>query len=215
MKTYKDNEELFCLDEDDLIKELAKKRKPPTPKTNILRLKLWWEYEQALLEDRDINIKVVCQGVCTVDGFKLWILSNKYMSAWLFMPPRDYGVKIEEMLDWGFDRMRAILDLDPVTRNEEGDVVKINTQLVNAQFHILKHFDERRNGLATQKSINLTRLVGDDKKDLLDIMETSSDDDLLKRLSKAKSEELKALHAPLVEMDVRDVSKSGDDDGPY
>lgn len=191
---HDNNESLFLQEERELLKELRERKRLPSPLVNSLRIRIWAEFDYAVAESRSIDITQICQGLTSDFQFLENILTDPHQCAWIVSKPMEYHNKLKEAVSFGLDKMRAALDLDVTTWDEDGNVSKVDYKLLALQFSILKHLDDRVHGQATQKSIQITATTN--AKNLQRQVAELPDEDILARLREARAEEQKALHAP-------------------
>lgn len=172
--------DLFSMDEKELKHHLRHSGLTPTPTDNRLRIMFWQEYDRAMAHESSMQMNNVYAGVCTHGYFHQHYLPVAEKVAWLLCPPADYVAKIAEVLDYGLDRMREILEMpltDPVTG-------KFNGKLAELQAKITFMMDMRKHGAFTQKieqknmSLSITARAGAANEMALD----NSMDELDKRL---------------------------------
>lgn len=106
--------ELFNKNESELAKYLAMDQAQVTPTDNRLRLKFWMEYDRARMAGvQRMTLDNVIAGICYRESFYSTYLSKPAKVAWLLCIPAGYQLKTMETLEFGIDKMREILDMDP------------------------------------------------------------------------------------------------------
>lgn len=132
-----------------------------------LRMSFWDEYIRASSEQRLMDVRSIVRGVCSHNYFYEKILANQNWTAFITIPPADYGLAIREMLELSWDRIREVLML-PITekvplriseRNEETGkmetryeiIEKPNTKLIGEIRQITNMLDLRVKGAIMQK----------------------------------------------------------------
>lgn len=157
-ETRESEPELFELDEHELFEVLERRRKVPTPTLNRLRGQLWMEFERSRSREQLMDMNIVCAGVCSTRALTR-ILKDPSKAAWLFSVPERYLDMVDETLEFGMKKMRAILAMDPVKKNGT-----LDSRLMELQFKITAMMDLRKNGAPTQKieqksmNMNFTRV---------------------------------------------------------
>lgn len=135
-------------DEEGLIKYLrSNKRYEPTVNDHRVRYLFWHEHENALAENRQMNMKNVHSLVCNEKTFQVMFLKHYFRAAFLMCKPMAYQQTLKEMLVHGMGKLRNILDIpatDPVTG-------KFNPKIVELQLKITAMVDMRLHGAPTQK----------------------------------------------------------------
>jgi hypothetical protein len=189
-EVFFENEELFALDETFLLKKLKSENKSPTATDNRLRLKFWVEYDRVAGSGGKDQMVVnnITAGVCTRDYFYKAYLTRPEKIAWLLCPPTGYLAKVNEGLDFGLDKMRDILALDPETYGKD------KLKLMALQMQITKMFGDRAKGGVVQrvqqetKSVSVSVGVGTTAtaSEVNDLVESLSMEELDRRLKALK-----------------------------
>jgi hypothetical protein len=139
----KERPELFQLDERDLYKEMKVK---PNPTDNRLRLRFWDEYDRSQSYQKSMEMHLVYAGVCSKQYFYGRYLTLAEKVAWLLCPPASYMVKMEEALAFGIERLRDILEINPMLASG-----KVDSRLADIQMKIVALLDMRVKGAVVQK----------------------------------------------------------------
>lgn len=137
--------ELFGQQERELYKTLRSENKTPTPEDSRLRTKFWFEYDEALLRNRNIRVQVVLAGTSTEEQFDQY-LKHPTKVAWLLTPPADYEWVTKEALAFGIELWRDVLEQPHI--NEFG---KIDYKLLEIKSKIILALDMRVKGGITQR----------------------------------------------------------------
>lgn len=139
--------DFFGIDEREVYQKLRANGTPPSPTDNMLRLRFWYEYDQAQTNlTPKMGVGKVFAGVCTdLTYARLW--KNPYKVAWMVCPPVGYNTKLDEILDFGMDRMRDIMAMDPHCPKTG----KLNARILELQAKLFVMMDQRKHGVATQK----------------------------------------------------------------
>ena len=138
--------DLFGMDQRDLYLRLRNDHMLPSPTDNRLRLAFWLEYERALEAGTKMNMQSVYAGITTGPTWTQKIIHSPTRMAWILTPPTDYIVKISEALEFGIDRLRDMLELDP--RSPSG---KLDVKLMELQAKITWMLEQRVKGAVVQR----------------------------------------------------------------
>lgn len=150
-----DTELGMTVKEDALLKHLAAAYNfRPLPSDNRIRFLFWQEYEYAIFENRKIDFTKVHGPLLTPEMFKKIYTTNPGCALFLLCRPPSYRTAVQEALVTGMDRLRTILDMDPIEPNG-----KINTRLLDLQVKIVAMLDLRVNGAPTQKIHNVNQFL--------------------------------------------------------
>lgn len=184
--------EYFELDERRLYNKLRADACTPNPTDNRLRIKFWQEYESAQEAGRRIILGNVVAGVCTQAVLNHY-LKNPRKVAWLLTPPASYVTVAEEALTFGLERMRDILEMDPM-----GPDGKLNTKLMELQAKIVTMLDNRLKGgvvqRVEQKTVGLN--ISTSSKEVAAMAMEMSMDEIEKRIKTLEAQERRALNLP-------------------
>lgn len=185
--------ELFGIDERDLFTRLRNTRRTPSPTDNRIRLAFWFEYDQAQLQARKFEIKRAFGGVCGEAYFYQSFITNSARLAWLLTPPTDYVIKTQEALDFGLDRLRDILEREPVNAKGQFDV-----RLAELQAKITWMLEQRVKGAVVtkieQKTFGVNVHTSD--KQVANALMDGSMAELDRRLKDLEREERKLMNLP-------------------
>lgn len=188
----KQRPELFTLDERDLYRKLRSENLLPSAVDNRLRMQFWLEYDRAHEESRSMNMAAVYSGVCSRQLFYTKILERPEKMAWMLTAPASYVTKINEALDFGLDRLREYLEIDPLAGG------KVNTKLMELQAKIVAMLDMRKHGAAKQtieqKTMSLQVTTSD--KQVAAAMTGASMEELERRMKDLERRERRALNMP-------------------
>lgn len=163
IRTARERPDLFLMDERELFKTLSKEKSRPGPTDNRLRIKFWDEYERTHFRNSEFSAKnkmdmtYVFSGVCTKHYFYNKYVKNAKKMAWLLSPPSGYTAKMQEMLAFGIEQFRDILDLPHFECDSEGDIMPgtINTKLLGIKAKIVGMVQERLEGSVMQKTMSV------------------------------------------------------------
>jgi hypothetical protein len=187
--------ELFGMGEQELYKYLSGEQARPSATENRLRLQFWLEYDRAQTDGNNMRTSAIHAGVCSKQYFHAVILKKAEKVAWMMTPPVHYTVKIEEGLDFGIDRMRDILELDP-----KGFSLKPGEQLklMELQAKITWMLEQRVKGAVAQRieQRNMNLNVNTTDKQVAAAMAGASMDELSKRIKDLEARERRALNLP-------------------
>jgi hypothetical protein len=174
-------------------KQLAKLHKPH-PVINMVRMQFWAEYDRAHAEGLPkMDMTRVWAGACTREYWALVILKNTKWVGWISIPPLNYARKIEEALDKSYDRMREILECDPIDPASG----KLMVPVARLQMQIHKMLEDRKLGAVTQNLNHQHQAIvfhGDAEKHLMEYGAMRDMDSL--------TEKEKRIEARLLEMGV-------------
>lgn len=153
----------------------------PSVSENRYRYQFWLEYENAVRDDRLMNMSNVYYFVGAESTFRKLILGDPGRLAWMICRPAGYESTAREMLQAGLERLRQYLEKDPF---EDG---KPNMKLMELQFKIVQMMDLRMHGAPTQKlqqlTVNATLGANGDLKSITDKTDMNA---IQKRLSELK-----------------------------
>lgn len=204
----------------DMYKTFSKQRFTPTD--NQLRLSFWLEYERVQSEMLPMmSLSHILRGIMAKDYFVNYYLKIPHRVAFLTTPPKSYTVRLNEMLDVGLDRIRAVLDVDAVTTDSRGKTV-VNTKLLELQFKITNYIDMRQNGAIAQRvqieQKNLNVNMKGDAKDIMNAIEGRNMADLDRKLADLRKKQLmmeKGIHPDKADVSTEAivVSDEGSTDG--
>jgi len=109
-----------------------------------------------------MDMTAIFAGVCTKNYFYNKYIKNPTKIAWLLNPPTGYITKMEEMLSFGIEQFRDILDLPHLEMDSQGEIIPstINTKLLGIKAKIVAMVQERVQGAVVQKSVNLSFNTG-------------------------------------------------------
>lgn len=192
IEAYAKVPELFGLDERDLFKRLRTEGLSPSPTDNRIRLAFWMEYDRCQSLGEKFKSSNVYASICSQAFFHLQYLTKPSRVAWLITAPVGYNVKMEEALDYGLDRLREYLEIDP---RENG---RLNVKLMELQAKIVAMFELRVKGGIVQRteSKTLNLHVGTTDSRLAHAHQEVSMDALEKRLKVIESMERSSLNLP-------------------
>lgn len=138
--------EWFNVPEGKLKSLLRSHESKPYEEDEILRSKLWIEYERThALGLKQINMAMVTSGVCSRDAFHNWVLRSPARVAWLMCVPVNYRARLSEMLYRSQVALQRILQVDPIENGE------VNMKLAQLQVKIFELLDLRIHGAVVQK----------------------------------------------------------------
>lgn len=137
--------DLYDKDEHELFRMMEGQRKAPTPTLNRLRTQLWVSFEQARVRGSRVEAYEICAGICSTSVLNK-VLRTPIQAAWLLTPPVRYTQMLDETLEYGMKKLRAILDMDELKPNGQ-----IDTKILDLKFKIVAMMDLRKNGAPTQK----------------------------------------------------------------
>lgn len=173
-----------------LDKEVRGKSKSIPRALNCLRFRLWDRFGEALdqKEVKQLTINAVVSGICSRQYFDSAVLRNPLITAWLVTPPVSYEEAAREALDLGVTRLREVLEF-PLWDDRGRPDVKV----AKLHLEVTKMLDARVKGSPTQHhSITQKNLnVNTSAKEVKEILENESMEELEKKLKMLRSEEEK------------------------
>lgn len=110
-----------------------------------LRLMFWMEYDRAQRDYDRMSTRAIVTGVCAEETIYALVKKPEFV-AYMITPPAHYTVKLQEAVEYGFERLREILDL-PLT-DEKGKAIPKHADLILKTTLAL---DMRKNGAVAQK----------------------------------------------------------------
>lgn len=118
------------------------------PTLNLIRMQFWAEYDAAHARNGLMDMSRVWAGACTREYWYLVVLKKPEWVGWISIPPLNYARKVEEALFKAYERMREILECEPI----DPMTGKLNIATARLQMQILKMLEERQLGAVVQKS---------------------------------------------------------------
>jgi ribosomal protein L28 len=193
---YQKSPDLFGLDQKTLQKRLKEGGKAPTPTDNRIRLAFWQEYDRAQSTGRRMELTAVISGVCQPAYLYHEYFKRPEKIAWLTTPPASYEVIIKEALEYGLDQLRDILETPhEIVDEDTGKQIGINLKLAELKTKIIFNLDMRQNGAFTQKIENKNFNLSASAKELKEIHQSASMEDLQRQLEQLKKRD--RLNAPV------------------
>jgi len=145
-KAHKTNPELFGLSEEELLAHMGERGAGPT--TNALRMKFWFEYDEAQSERRAMKVNKVTVGICDITFFYK-TLQDPLKVAWILTRPTSYEDAVSEMHQFALSRLRKTLEVDPFRNG------KFDSKTADIQLKIFQTLDTRVKGAVVQKTMNV------------------------------------------------------------
>lgn len=118
-----------------------------------IRFLFWQEYERAVYEDCEMLMANIHGGIHTPNTFKKLYCRRVSGALFLITKPIVYRHAIQEALLLGVEKLRSILEMDPVDSSG-----KINTKLLDVQVKVVSILDLRLNGSPTQRVHNVSQI---------------------------------------------------------
>jgi hypothetical protein len=158
-------DEYFGMGEDELRATVL-----PDTTLNCLRISFWREYSDSLTEGRVFNMSNVSSGICTREFFQRVMLRDKSL-AWMVLPPRNYMMLQEELLQEGLFKLREFLSsklidkkssvkFDKHGNKAETTEEKINVSAVGEARKIVEMLENRLKGSVVKRIAVQTQDVG-------------------------------------------------------
>lgn len=203
LDAQKKEPELFGLDERGLFKVLRESQRAPSPTDNQLRLAFWMEFNRVCNEGGEVEPIRIYGGICSRQFFYATYLNAPTRLAWMLTPVVEYETKMREALDYGIDRLRSYLDIDPMVGGRP------NVKLMELQAKIFAMIDMRLKGGHTQRveNKNLSLTVSTSDKQVAQAVSEMSMDALEKRLKELDRRE-RAITGPGSKPEIQDVESS-------
>lgn len=185
------DESYFLMSEEDLESAVAAaggRKRSVSPVLNLLRYRLWDEFNKSVDKGTRITMKSVCVGICSDAYLRQAVFRNPVMVAWLLRPPVTYEDAALEALNHGMKQLRSILEF-PLW-DEKG---RPNDKIAKLQIEVVKMLDARLKGAPVQKHEvqQKTMQINTTAKEIKEMVEHASMDDLEKHLKKLRGEEEK------------------------
>ena len=174
--------ELFDIPENTLKERLVALHKKIDSTSRMLRIRFWEEYDR--VAGKQMVMVNVYRSICEPKVF-YHILRDPLKAAWILCAPASMLGRCGEQLDLLMERLSEVAEKRPVKANGEVDI-----KLAKLQFEMMMYFDQRKNGAIVQRVENRTMSVtanvqaGSEAERKL--VESFSDEELLKRLEDAK-----------------------------
>lgn len=138
--------EYFELDEDTLEKA-AFSRSTPDKTSSRLKAAFWDEYDRVVrVKGPVMDFYRVTRGLFTPMRFYAKWTENQVRLAWLVRAPVDYEASLQELHSKGLERIRSLMESEPI--DEEGNFDKPKAEL---QFRVYQHLDSRLKGAVVHK----------------------------------------------------------------
>ena len=153
-----------------------------------MRAAFFIEYERAVRNGDKISPANVYKGIVTASYFHNYVINNSFKLAFVIRPYREYQAQLEELLQFGFDRMSEIMRRSQVDENG-----KLDHKLAALQMQLWKELADRRRG-STTKNINLNSQIQSTNLNITkDITAPRSVDEIDKKLKELEAQEAKTI----------------------
>lgn len=144
---------ILLSDEEALLDTLkAQFSYSPTVTDHRLRHQFWLEFENAILENRQMVTTNIHSLVCNENAFRVLFLKQAHRASFLLCKPAGYKAAMEEMLIHSAKQLRRILDMPEI--DAKG---KLNTKILELKLKIHAMVDMRIHGAPTQKIHQITQ----------------------------------------------------------
>lgn len=178
--------------EEDLKKALRNNYSyQPTVNDNRIKYLFWMEYENAILDNRQMIMSNVHTLVCNEKSFKILFLKQGYRAVYLLTRPTPHQAVLRELHNHGFERLRNILELPD--HDEKG---RLNMKLLELKTKIITMVDMRLHGAPAQKILQHTHHTGlpgnADKEKVKQMVQKGDMNTIRKRLAEIDAESRKA-----------------------
>jgi len=124
-----------------------------TPTLRRLKISLWDQYRRTVDQNaKYISPTAVCENICSLTFWKVYVVRVPEVLAWLFHPPTSFDIKAEEALDFGIDRLREeILTAPLYSTNPDGSRGAFNKDNASVVLNAIKFLDARVKGSPLQR----------------------------------------------------------------
>ena len=189
----------MIIDEHKLEKKLK-----PSPTLNMLRFRLWDEYNKASDSGKlKLSVQDLCRGICAPSFLLHNIFRSTLATAWLIRPPLKYEQLAQEALFTGVRQIRKILNMPLYDEDGKPDV-----KVARLQLDVVKLLDNRLQGAPIQKIQQVNVNTEATMKEMKEIMATDSMQALETKLGKLRRElgdDAKYLETPTKPESAHDV----------
>lgn len=145
-RAYQLRPDLFALDERHLLKKLKEEVMLPSVTDNRIRIRFWHEYDFAVESGTRMNFVGMLSRICHKSYFYGTYLQRAEKMAWLMCMPAAYENKIEEMLEFGLEQLRDILETDHFDAKQ-----RPNIKLMELKAKIVALVEARKYGAIVQR----------------------------------------------------------------
>lgn len=148
-----------------------------------LRINFWLEYDSAQKIERNMSISNILRGVTSMDYWNDVVLKDPKKVAYIIVPPKNYLVTMNELLEMGLDRMREILKA-PVFDSRGRFDAKAADKIIK----VVHAVEARVKGAVVQKTLNLNAEMPAQRLGIENIDVNSSNlDELEAQIAKVKA----------------------------
>lgn len=124
-----------------------------------LRINLWSEFRDVVTESRGIiSFSRVYGPIMSKHQFDTYVLTNLKRVAWMLIPPLNYEIQMENLLDLSMQRMEEILRL-PIYKKEtkkDGKTVEVlDTKVLGVITNVALKMREAVKGTPVSRNINI------------------------------------------------------------
>lgn len=113
----------------------------PSATMRQLKILFWTEYNRVIMHGEKRMIMKFVYGPAIDERYWAQLRNNQNFLAWLITPPPNHTVRLVELLELSFDKMRSFLECDPMNKNGTP-----NVKLMELQHKIGMYLDARVNG---------------------------------------------------------------------
>lgn len=188
----------------------------PNSAVSALRNSFWLEYNRQQEHGGHFKISNILAGICTIEYFSGVVCKTPGMVAWITRPPISYSRAMEEILSYGLERLREIMEMPfqkTVVDKKGFERITVDTEaakLVMKAFHLV---DQRKHGAYVQKNLHLSGNIGANQVRELAAHDSMEDIDRRIRALKAKEKELEQPGVIEVTSEVEVSSEEGKTSG--
>ena len=188
--------DLFLMSESELFKTLSRRKQRPSTMDHRLRTALWLHYDEVTGRNLPtMKMSHMCRGVMTEQQFNHYCAKYQYRLSWLLCVPHSYYIVLKEMLNYGVDHLRKILDLPFTTKHPKTNKIMYNTRLMELQAKIIFAVEQRLMGSIPLKieseTKNLNLNLHHEQVKLNEIAEQHSMEQIEKRLNQLEKQKTK------------------------
>lgn len=122
----------------------------PTPLVNRIKVSFWKEFDQAKREGRKMKTANIVFKICSSNYFRDFVLHRPDTVAWLLVPPTEYMVELESMMDLAARRLREIISI-PLTKTLKNGQEVTDLDAASLVLKAVKQLEDRVRGAPLQR----------------------------------------------------------------
>lgn len=124
----------------------------PTHVDQLLRVSLWEEFSEALVEGRQVSERAIYNGVCSYNYWKHLRDENEEKFTYLLIPVKSYSRTNKLLLTLGQEALINILEADAYVKSQgSGNKKQLDPKIAKVQLEAYKMIDERIHGKAVNR----------------------------------------------------------------